>query len=157
MQRILTAAAIIGAVTLATAGLTQAQTGATPTYTPPATGTPGMTTPPATGEPSMTGSPSAADVRQAQERLHAQGFYNGPSDGRLSPETKAALSAFQRSKGLPQTANLDSTTLGHLMGGAATPGSSGSSMPPSAPSKSPASPELNPSIPSGQGTPTPRR
>ncbi|MDO5112179.1 MAG: peptidoglycan-binding protein [Clostridia bacterium] len=41
-----------------------------------------------------------ADVRQAQERLHAFGFDAGRADGIYGPQTLAAVKAFQRRYGL---------------------------------------------------------
>lgn len=52
----------------------------------------------------------SAEVRDAQRRLHALGFYNGPIDGKWGPDTRAAVEAFQRSRRLPATAELDSST-----------------------------------------------
>lgn len=52
----------------------------------------------------------SAEVRDAQRRLHALGFYNGPVDGMWGPDTRAAVEAFQRSRRLPATAELDGST-----------------------------------------------
>lgn len=40
------------------------------------------------------------EIRQAQERLHALGFFRGPLDGNYSAEMKTAVLAFQRSRQL---------------------------------------------------------
>ncbi len=45
-------------------------------------------------------SAAASDVRRAQERLVALGYFNGPADGLMGPKTRAALKAFQREQGL---------------------------------------------------------
>jgi peptidoglycan hydrolase-like protein with peptidoglycan-binding domain len=50
------------------------------------------------------------EVRDAQRRLQAQGFYDGPLDGLWGPSTQAAVEEFQRSRGLPVTAELDNPT-----------------------------------------------
>src|SRR2546429_367241 len=53
----------------------------------------------------------SADVQASQERLRAMGFYGGNVDGYWGPETQAAVERFQRSRGLPVTAQLDDPTL----------------------------------------------
>ena len=50
------------------------------------------------------------DVRDAQARLQRMGFYSGPVDGLWGPDTRDAVEEFQRSRGLPVTAELDDTT-----------------------------------------------
>jgi peptidoglycan hydrolase-like protein with peptidoglycan-binding domain len=63
------------------------------------------------------GRPNAV-VREGQEALKAEGFYNGPVDGVWSPEFREAIWAFQKSKGLPKNARLDRMTREALgMGG----------------------------------------
>ena len=63
------------------------------------------------------GRPNAV-VREGQQALKAQGYYNGPIDGVWSPEFRKALWAFQESKGLPKNAGLDRRTREALgMGG----------------------------------------
>jgi putative peptidoglycan binding protein len=54
---------------------------------------------------------SHARLRQVQERLQAAGFAPGPLDGRLGPQTRAALRQYQQRKGLPVTGTLDTQTL----------------------------------------------
>ena len=83
---------------------------------------------------------SSETVREVQQVLHDQGYYNGPLDGVLNPQFKRAIANFQRAKGLPHTAHLDGRTMAALdlpATGAASPGS--------APSfgASPAPPHLN--------------
>jgi peptidoglycan hydrolase-like protein with peptidoglycan-binding domain len=111
--------------------------------------------------PSMSGSSqrvSADQVKLAQNQLKQQGLYDGPVDGIVGPQTKSAISQFQKKAGLRQTATLDQQTLSRLMGGggsgsSAAPDTSGrsravpnqpgssSAFPPSAPSMSaPAAP-----------------
>jgi peptidoglycan hydrolase-like protein with peptidoglycan-binding domain len=70
-------------------------------------------------------------VRQAQQVLHDQGFYNGPIDGLVkNPAYLRALWNFQRAKGLPPTTHLDARTLAALnvpATGVASPRSTGPS------------------------------
>jgi hypothetical protein len=40
-------------------------------------------------------------VRNVQSALKREGYYHGPIDGVNGPETKAAIRAYQRAKGLP--------------------------------------------------------
>lgn len=77
-------------------------------------------------------------VRQAQDQLHAAGLYNGPIDGIMGPDTRAALTRFQMQSGLQRTDTLDDQTFARLMNaksgapatmgsGSSTPGMSGAS------------------------------
>ena len=52
-----------------------------------------------------------ARLRRVQERLRAAGFPPGPLDGRLGPQTRAALRQYQQHKGLGVTGTLDRQTL----------------------------------------------
>ncbi len=52
----------------------------------------------------------ASVVQYLQEALRELGVYSGPIDGQVDADLTAALSAFQRSKGLPTTARLDAAT-----------------------------------------------
>ena len=72
-------------------------------------------------------------VRMAQQQLRAGGLYNGPVDGVMDPDTRAALARFQQQNGLQQTQSLDQQTLARLMNQPA-----GSE--PSAPAATPAAP-----------------
>jgi peptidoglycan hydrolase-like protein with peptidoglycan-binding domain len=65
-------------------------------------------------------------VVDAQRALRQQGLYKGPVDGKIGPETRTAISRFQKQNGLQQSAQLDEPTLNDLQGGG---GSSGSRMP----------------------------
>jgi len=94
---------------------------------------------------------SPGAIREVQQQLQAQGLYRGAIDGQMGPETRAALSRFQRRNGLPQTAELDQNTMSRLLGNRGTgttnmpAGASGSSLPPSTmnPSRTPAGPGTN--------------
>jgi peptidoglycan hydrolase-like protein with peptidoglycan-binding domain len=53
-------------------------------------------------------------VKEAQRRLLARGFYEGPVDGAMSPATRVALAKLQRERELPPTGELDEATLAVL-------------------------------------------
>jgi hypothetical protein len=50
-------------------------------------------------------------IANVQSALQEQGYYNGEVDGLIGPNTRAALSNFQRDNGLPVTAAIDGPTL----------------------------------------------
>jgi peptidoglycan hydrolase-like protein with peptidoglycan-binding domain len=75
---------------------------------------------------SAAGGASEEDVRQAQEALQDQGLYHGQIDGKWGPQTKQAVSQFQKKNGLKQTAQLDQQTLDDLQNNSG--GSSSGSM-----------------------------
>ena len=50
-------------------------------------------------------------VRQVQKTLNDRGFRTGGVDGRMGPQTQAALVNFQRAEKLPPTARACSTAL----------------------------------------------
>jgi len=54
--------------------------------------------------------PPAREVVGAQHRLFNMGYYHGPFDGVLGPETQTALREFQKKYQLPETGQLDSAT-----------------------------------------------
>ena len=53
-------------------------------------------------------------VRQAQKVLNDRGFRTGGADGRMGPQTQAALVNFQRAEKLQPTGKLDRATLNAL-------------------------------------------
>ena len=63
-----------------------------------------------------TNAPNNANeqVRTAQQQLRAAGLYNGPVDGVMDPDTRAALARFQQQNGLQRTESLDQQTLARL-------------------------------------------
>jgi len=74
-----------------------------------------------------SGGQSQDMVKQAQEKLSAAGHDAGPSDGKMGPQTQAALKEFQESKGLEASGRLDQETiaaLGISESGSASTGSS---------------------------------
>ena len=78
---------------------------------------------------------SQSEVSAAQTALKQKGLYKGRVDGRMGPETRQAISQFQRQNGLKQTAQLDARTMNELTSGGSTSGS-GASAPSNAPSSS---------------------
>jgi Putative peptidoglycan binding domain len=60
---------------------------------------------------------SQNDVMRAQQALKDKGLYDGQVDGKLGPQTRTAISQFQRQNGLKQSAQLDQQTLGDLSNG----------------------------------------
>jgi peptidoglycan hydrolase-like protein with peptidoglycan-binding domain len=171
MQRALSAAAVVALVTAGMAGAAAAQSSYSPS-TPGATAprTPGPTTGQAPGmnpsagtatRESMSSATSVASpdqIKEAQQQLKQKGFYQGQVDGRMGPETEAALRRFQQSSGLPATAQLDAKTMERLSGGSSEmgSGSSGTSShmsPSTSPggSRAPATPGMAPSTSPGAG------
>lgn len=74
-----------------------------------------------------SGRQSPEMVKQAQEKLSAEGHDAGPSDGKLGPKTQAALKEFQESKGLEASGRLDQETIAALGVNESGSASSGSS------------------------------
>ena len=90
----------------------------TPNASANAQGTPGVTPQDQIDQGQQQGAgASLAQVEQAQQQLKSQGLYNGAIDGIVGPGTQSALMQFQRSQGLPETAQLDQQTLGRLTNG----------------------------------------
>lgn len=82
--------------------------------------------------------PSAADIQWAQQILREKGFDPGRANGAFGPKTKQALTAYQRSVGLPPTGALDQATIDHMlrnrtvaptMGTLTAPGAPGQTLP----------------------------
>lgn len=63
----------------------------------------------------------SAEVRDAQQRLHALGLYDRPVDGLWGPDTQAAVERFQRNRGLPVTGRLDNGTTSAIRSAESTP------------------------------------
>lgn len=91
------------------------------------------------GAQAAAGLPSGT-VKEAQQQLKEQGLYHGQVDGAIGPETRRALTEYQKQNGLRETARLDDATLQRMNlagnGVAANPSEpqamSGSSTPPAA-------------------------
>jgi peptidoglycan hydrolase-like protein with peptidoglycan-binding domain len=136
-QLILTAVSAI-ALGVAGAGIGHAQNygnPANPSATIPGSAAPQTNQPQAQTEPQAQTGPqeqaapaeaslSRSQIRKAQEQLRAQGICRCRADGKLGPQTKAALRRFQQRNNLPQTATLDRQTMDALMGGGTATGSS---------------------------------
>lgn len=56
-----------------------------------------------------------AGTADVQDALSKAGYYKGTADGILSKNTRAAISAYQRDKGLPVTGSVN-TELLHSLG-----------------------------------------
>jgi hypothetical protein len=66
---------------------------------------------------------SEAQIRRYQEKLDVEGFPTGSEKGTLTPQTEAALRAYQQKYGLPVTGALDDATQRSLVAGQSpTPG-----------------------------------
>src|SRR5215475_900659 len=65
-----------------------------------------------------------ADVKSAQQALAQIGHDPGSIDGVLGPQTVAALRAYQKANGLPETGRLDEPTLAKLQPSGGDPSAS---------------------------------
>ena len=66
---------------------------------------------------------SEPQIRRYQEQLDAEGFPTGSEKGTITPQTEAALRAYQQKYGLPTTGELDDATQRSLVAGQTlTPG-----------------------------------
>ncbi len=66
------------------------------------------------------GGRSSADVRQVQQALSQRGYNVGAVDGVMGPQTRSALSEFQRSNNISTTGRLDQRTMQALNASADT-------------------------------------
>lgn len=97
------------------------------------------------------------DVKHAQEALKSAGHDPGPIDGKIGPQTRQAIKAFQSSNGLKETGSLDAETakkLGIDKSGSAS-GASSSSDRGGSSSGSPSSAGKQPSAPSQKESSSP--
>jgi hypothetical protein len=53
-------------------------------------------------------------VRNVQQSLNDKGYNAGPTDGQWGPATEDAVRRFQRASGLPETGQLEQSTLSAL-------------------------------------------
>ena len=109
-------------------------TGQPSTYGQTSTGQPSAYGQANTAMPGTYGQPSTyrrsaamggPGVQQAQEQLQSAGLYRGAIDGQIGPETRRAISQFQRQHGLRPTGVLNQQTLSALN---SEPTGAGSSM-----------------------------
>jgi localization factor PodJL len=75
--------------------------------------TPNASTMP-TGATAAAAQPPSPDVVTAQRALNQLGYYQGPTDGTVSPALKLALAAYQRDNGLPVSGAADAATVSKL-------------------------------------------
>ncbi|MGI9594577.1 MAG: L,D-transpeptidase family protein [Acidimicrobiales bacterium] len=85
-------------------------TGDPPTTEPAATDPP--TTEPAATDPPTTGADEVVQSRQAA--LSALGYWLGPADGVIGPNTAHAVTAFQKAEQLERTGSFDAATVDRL-------------------------------------------
>jgi len=64
--------------------------------------------------PQAQANPSPEVVKQAQEKLAAEGYNPGTPDGQFSQKTQEAVMAFQNAQGLEASGRLDGQTLAAL-------------------------------------------
>jgi peptidoglycan hydrolase-like protein with peptidoglycan-binding domain len=69
------------------------------------------------------------DMRMVQQSLKDSGYDPGPIDGIEGPHTAAALKAYQKAQGLPETGRVDTDTMAKLGVGAAGSGAGSSAAP----------------------------
>lgn len=95
-----------------------AQTGSTAPMTTTAAATANVPARTARATPNVQELPvHRTTVMRMQASLKVKGFYRGPVDGIVGPETRTALANYKQSQGMPQTAALDEKTLQELIGG----------------------------------------
>jgi N-acetylmuramoyl-L-alanine amidase len=98
---------VLLATTIIAAGCTQNQPVSQPLATAPSPA-PSVAAAPSPLPPAQP-QPSA-EVRRAQERLQALGYYNGPIDGLWGAETASAVERFQRERGMEVSGRLNGAT-----------------------------------------------
>ena len=81
----------------------------------------------------VSGRDGADDVRKAQEALMAKGHNPGPIDGKMGPQTSAAIKDFQTKENMKVTGRLDSDTKAKLNGSATTSRASDTAAPSASP------------------------
>jgi peptidoglycan hydrolase-like protein with peptidoglycan-binding domain len=81
----------------------------------------------------VSGRDGSDDVRRAQEALTAKGHNPGPVDGKMGPQTRAALKEFQTKENMKVTGRLDSDTKAKLNGGTTTSRASDTAAPSASP------------------------
>lgn len=79
------------------------------------------------GTPGRTGDAWAqsatGDLQWAQTILNEKGYAVGRANGQMTPKTKSALAAYQKSVGLPASGELDSATIAKMMASRSAPSS----------------------------------
>jgi len=94
---------------------------------PPMEGPPQPPYPDASPPPSTAGIPVAPELlpvytATVQEELARRGYYQGPADGRLGPQTRDAIRHYQQDRGMPVTGEvtLDLVNYLRIIGGGAS-------------------------------------
>jgi len=62
------------------------------------------------------------ETKKVQETLRDRGFYTGPVDGMMGPQTRAGIRQYQQAESLPVTGHLDNDTAAKLGVGPETAG-----------------------------------
>jgi peptidoglycan hydrolase-like protein with peptidoglycan-binding domain len=122
MKNLIFATASVLALSVAGAGIVHAADTGTPGAR---TQTPSATMPSQQGQAGTPVNLSESQIRQVQQKLKTAGLYDGQIDGRMGPDLKEAISAFQELNRLPQTGAIDQQTMAALNSSS----SSGSSSP----------------------------
>lgn len=112
----------VAIVAMVLCGAVSAQTDQTSTTTTTTT----STTNPSTTNSSTTGTATAENtqagkihltpsvIRAAQQKLNDAGYQSGTPDGKLGPQTRAAIRKYQQDKGMKANGTLDEGTLSKL-------------------------------------------
>jgi len=66
--------------------------------------------------------PDPARIREIQQALAREGFYDGDPSGKWDPQTVSAMKGFQQAKGLPPTGKIEAHSLQKLGLGSSTAG-----------------------------------
>lgn len=82
----------------------------------------------------VAGKKGGDDVRHAQQALMDKGMNPGPIDGKMGPQTKAAISEFQKKENLKVTGRLDRETKAKLNGSASASTKADTTTPAASPS-----------------------
>jgi peptidoglycan hydrolase-like protein with peptidoglycan-binding domain len=108
MNRAITSAALL-ALILAPLAMAHGQTA-------PAAAPSAGSTAPSSGERTASAPVTRDEVKDVQRELKTEGLYKGKIDGVVGPQTKEALSTYQKDHGMPQTAMIDQETAQRIGG-----------------------------------------
>jgi peptidoglycan hydrolase-like protein with peptidoglycan-binding domain len=111
MKNLVLATASAVALSVAGAGIVHAADTSTPGAT---TQMPSSTMPSHQGQAATPMNLSESQIKQVQQKLKTTGLYSGQIDGRMGPDLKQAISAFQMQHKLPQTGAIDQQTMAAL-------------------------------------------
>jgi His-Xaa-Ser repeat protein HxsA len=85
-------------------------------HTATASAAPATHKPHATSGSSEPGGLSRSQIKQAQTKLHDDGYYSGPIDGIIGAETRSAVIAYQTKAGIKANGELTPETMASLSG-----------------------------------------